>query len=161
VIQAVVGREGDGFFASWDAGVPVVELKMGAAEQVVGFRGGSSAEWLLENLQGLIDSASGEKGFRRFGRWRIGDETEERQEHDDEPSLGRSSKSRFPSASLSASLTGLVARFGMTKFIVRMTKVIRTTQVLVRMIVMNPRHGLGDHFYAGAVDQGLVGIGRR
>jgi len=63
-----VGREGDGFFAGGDAGVPVIEFEMGPAEQVVGFRGGSGAELLFEDLHRLIDASSGEKSFRLFGR---------------------------------------------------------------------------------------------
>ena len=35
------------------------------------------------------------------------------------------------------------------------------TRVMLRMTkVINPLHGLGNHSYAGAVDQGFVGLSR-
>ena len=37
---------------------------------------------------------------------------------------------------------------------------LRQERLLRMTIVVTPRHGLRDHFYAGAVDQGLVGVDR-
>ena len=140
MIEAVVGRESNSFFAGGNAGVPIVELEVSAAEQVVGFRSRRNADLLLEGLHGLIYAAGGEKFFRCFGhcRDRGKQHADERHKHGKNASVGRNLKSRF--------LTGLAARFGMTK--------------VVQPVANNPLHGLRHHLYAGAVDQGLVGVGR-
>ena len=68
VIETVVGRERDGFFASGNAGIPGAELEMSAAEQVVGFRGGCGVDLLLERLNRLIDAAGWREGLAVSGR---------------------------------------------------------------------------------------------
>src|ERR1700683_2999471 len=73
MIEGVLGRQGNSFFARGNTAIPIVEFEMSAAEQVVGFRVGRNADLLLEGFNGLIDAAGGEKSFRRFGCAKEGD----------------------------------------------------------------------------------------
>ena len=54
MIESVIGRQCDGFFAGADAGIPGTEFEVSAAELVVGFRSGCGVDLLLKGLNCLI-----------------------------------------------------------------------------------------------------------
>ena len=83
MIETFSGIKRDRALASRDAAVPLLELEIGAAEQVVGFGvGGSAGDLLLQSLDGFVDVAGCEEILGRGSGSGVCEQWENRESHE-------------------------------------------------------------------------------